>query len=68
MVDSQPSNGLNFKSAAKMQIDIDRQKVSRHFNLTFFSISADCHGLLAPEENWKTSFHVFKNITFYTRP
>ena len=45
-----------------MQIDIDRQKVSRHFNLTCFSISADRHGLLAPEKNWKTSSHVLKNI------
>ena len=45
-----------------MQIDIDRQKVSRHFNLAFFSISADRHGLLPPEENWKTSSHVLKNI------
>ena len=47
-----------------MQIDIKRQKVSRHFNLACFSISADRaplkkkhlilshrHGLLAPEES-----------------
>ena len=57
-----------------MQIDINRQKVSMHFNRACFSISADRaqlkinwhlilsyrHGLLeAPD--WKTSSHVLKN-------
>ena len=58
-----------------MQIDIKRQKVSRHFNLGCFSISVDHAppkkwGIIyiilsswtyrqAP--NWKTSSHVLKN-------
>ena len=33
-----------------MQIDINCPKISSHFSLAFFSISADHHGLLAPEE------------------
>ena len=37
-----------------MQIDIDCPKISRHFSLTFFSISADHHGLLVPEESGST--------------
>ena len=42
-----------YRQLSKMQIDISRQKVSRHFNLAFlvFSISADRQGLLAPEKS-----------------
>ena len=60
MVNRQPSNRLKFnckrskkvlfyRQRSKMQININRQKVSRHFkNVTF---SADLHGLLASEES-----------------
>ena len=39
------------------------KKFQRISNLSFFGISADVHGLLAPEKspNWKTSSHVLKN-------
>ena len=37
-----------------MQIDINCPKISSHFSLAFFSISADHHGLLAPEESSST--------------
>ena len=59
-VNRQPSNCLKFnckpskkvlfyRQPSKMQININRQKVSRHFkNVTF---SADLHGLLASEES-----------------
>ena len=80
----QPSNDLKFNRQpskkviqflpSKMQIDVDRQKVSRHFNLGCFSISADRAPLKIKHlivmdfwllknraPNWKTSSHVLKN-------
>ena len=47
-----------------MQIDIDRQKVSRHFNLTCFTISADRHGLLAPEKKLENQFPCSQKHSF----
>ena len=63
-----------------MQIDINRQKVSRHFNLACFSISADRaplkqsilshrHGLLAPEESsskLENQFPCSQKHSYYT--
>ena len=53
-VNYQPSKKVTFyRQPSKMQIDrdINCPKISRHFSLAFFSISADHHGLLAPEES-----------------
>ena len=46
---------------------VNRQKVSSHLNLAYFSILADRHGLLTPEESRSklpNSFHVLKKIPF----
>ena len=51
-VNRQPSKKVTFyRQPSKMQIDINCPKILRHFSLAFFSISADHHGLLAPEES-----------------
>ena len=51
-VNRQPSKKVTFyRQPSKMQIDINCPKISKHFSLAFFSISADHHGLLAPEES-----------------
>ena len=50
---------------SKVPIDMNCQKVSRHFKSCFFSISADRHGLLLlknPAPNWKTNSHVLKTL------
>ena len=46
---------------------VNRQKVSSHLNFAYFSILADRHGLLTPEESRSklpNSFHVLKKIPF----
>ena len=48
-----------YRQPSKMQIDINCPKISSHFSLTFFSISADHHGLLAPEESSSTLANQF---------
>ena len=54
-VNRQPSKKVTFyRQPSKMQIDINCPKISSHFSLAFFSISADHHGLLAPEESSST--------------
>ena len=64
-VSCQKRSVIFHRQPSKMPTGINCQKVSRHFkSCFFFSISADLHGPLAPEQspNRKTSSHVLKTL------